>query len=225
MFDNVPSQPIPSLLREFSAPVKLNYAWSDAQLTFLMRHARNDFSRWDAAQSLLANHIRLNVARYQQQQPLSLPLHLADAFRGVLLDPALDPMLAAQILTLPSENEMAELFDIIDPLAIAAVREAMVRKLATELADEWLAVYRVNATPEYRIKHADIGKRALRNTCLYYLAFGETAQVDALVSTQYQQADNMTDALAALSSAVSAQLPACAGRGVCQCQPGSVSCR
>ncbi|MCW2479524.1 aminopeptidase N [Candidatus Symbiopectobacterium sp. NZEC135] len=207
VFDNVPSQPIPSLLREFSAPVKLNYAWSDAQLTFLMRHARNDFSRWDAAQSLLANHIRLNVARYQQHQPLSLPLHLADAFRGVLLDPALDPMLAAQILTLPSENEMAELFDIIDPLAIAAVRDAMVRTLAMELSDEWLAVYRVNATAEYRIEHADIGKRALRNTCLYYLAFGDVAQADALVSAQYQQADNMTDALAALSSAVSAQLP------------------
>lgn len=207
VFDNVPSQPIPSLLREFSAPVKLNYAWSDAQLTFLMRHARNDFSRWDAAQSLLANHIRLNVARYQQHQPLSLPLHLADAFRGVLLDPTLDPMLAAQILTLPSENEMAELFDIIDPLAIAVVREAMVRTLATELADEWLAVYHVNATAEYRIKHADIGKRALRNTCLYYLAFGEATQADALVSSQYQQADNMTDALAVLSSAVSAQLP------------------
>lgn len=207
VFDNVPSQPIPSLLREFSAPVKLNYAWSDAQLTFLMRHARNDFSRWDAAQSLLANHIRLNVARYQQHQPLSLPLHLADAFRGVLLDPALDTMLAAQILTLPSENEIAELFDIIDPLAIAAVREAMVRTLATELADEWLAVYRVNITLEYRIEHADIGKRALRNTCLYYLAFCEEAQADALVSAQYQQADNMTDALAALSSAASAQLP------------------
>ncbi|WP_291972556.1 aminopeptidase N [Candidatus Symbiopectobacterium sp.] len=207
VFDNVPSQPIPSLLREFSAPVKLNYAWSDAQLTFLMRHVRNDFSRWDAAQSLLANHIRLNVARYQQHQPLSLPLHLADAFRGILLDPVLDPMLAAQILTLPSENEIAELFEIIDPLAIAAVREAMVRTLATELADEWLAVYRVNATAEYRIEHADIGKRALRDTCLYYLAFGEVAHADALVNAQYQQADNMTDALAALSSAVSAQLP------------------
>ncbi|MBG6241446.1 MAG: aminopeptidase N [Candidatus Symbiopectobacterium sp. Dall1.0] len=207
VFDNVPSQPIPSLLREFSAPVKLNYAWSDAQLTFLMLHARNDFSRWDAAQSLLANHIRLNVARYQQHQPLSLPLHLADAFRGILLDPVLDPMLAAQILTLPSENEIAELFEIIDPLAIAAVREAMVRTLAIELADEWLAVYRVNATAEYRIEHADIGKRALRNTCLYYLAFGEVAQADALVNAQYQQADNMTDALAALSSTVSAQLP------------------
>ncbi|GAB7216004.1 hypothetical protein OS42_26150 [Dickeya oryzae] len=67
VFDEVPCQPVPSLLREFSAPVKLNYPWSDEQLTFLMRHASNAFSRWDAAQSLLANYIRLNVARHQQK--------------------------------------------------------------------------------------------------------------------------------------------------------------
>ncbi|QTF08118.1 aminopeptidase N [Brenneria izadpanahii] len=207
IFDQVPCQPIPSLLREFSAPVKLNYAWSDDQLTFLMRHASNAFSRWDAAQSLLANYIRLNVARYQQKQALSLPMHVVDAFRAILLDEKLDPMLASQILTLPSENEIAELFETIDPVAIAAVRDGMVRAMAKEMADEWLAVYRDNLLPQYRIEHEDIGKRALRNVCLYYLAFGDEAQADKLVSAQYQQADNMTDSLAALSAAVSAQLP------------------
>ncbi|MFO6427224.1 DUF3458 domain-containing protein [Escherichia coli] len=77
VFDNVYFQPVPALLCEFSAPVKLEYKWSDQQLTFLMRHARNDFSRWDAAQSLLATYIKLNVARHQQGQPLSLPVHVA----------------------------------------------------------------------------------------------------------------------------------------------------
>ena len=71
--------------------------------------------------------ISLNVARHQQKQPLSLPLHVADAFRAVLLDEKLDPALAAQIPTLPSENEIAELFATIDPEAIAAVHEAIVR--------------------------------------------------------------------------------------------------
>ncbi|MFE8149529.1 aminopeptidase N [Brenneria goodwinii] len=207
IFDRVPCQPVPSLLREFSAPVKLNYAWSDDQLTFLMRHASNAFSRWDAAQSLLANYIRLNVARYQQKQSLSLPMHVVDAFRAILLDENLDPMLASQILTLPSENEIAELFETIDPVAIAAVRDGLVRAMAKEMADEWLAVYRNNQLSQYRIEHEDIGKRALRNVCLYYLAFGDEAQADKLVSTQYQRADNMTDSLAALSAAVSAQLP------------------
>ncbi|WP_025475863.1 aminopeptidase N, partial [Yersinia pestis] len=172
-FDNVAQKPIPSLLREFSAPVKLDYPYSDQQLTFLMQHARNEFSRWDAAQSLLATYIKLNVAKYQQQQPLSLPAHVADAFRAILLDEHLDPALAAQILTLPSENEMAELFTTIDPQAISTVHEAITRCLAQELSDELLAVYVANMTPVYRIEHGDIAKRALRNTCLNYLAFGD----------------------------------------------------
>ncbi|KMV33598.1 aminopeptidase N [Franconibacter pulveris] len=207
VFDNVPCQPVPSLLREFSAPVKLEYKWSDQQLTFLMRHARNDFSRWDAAQSLLATYIKLNVARFQQQQPLSLPLHVADAFRAILLDDTIDPALAAEILTLPSQNEMAELFQTIDPLAIAAVHQALTRTLATELADEFLAVYNATKFEGYRVDHADIGKRALRNICLHYLAFGDVQLADKLVSQQYHSADNMTDALAALAAAVGAQLP------------------
>lgn len=110
--------------------MKLEYKWSDQQLTFLMRHARNDFSRWDAAQSLLATYIKLNVNRHQQGQPLSLPVHVADAFRAILLDEKIDPALAAEILTLPSANEIAELFATIDPIAISAVREALTRTLA-----------------------------------------------------------------------------------------------
>ncbi|WP_312756470.1 aminopeptidase N [Pantoea brenneri] len=207
IFDNVYFQPVPSLLREFSAPVKLDYKWSDAQLTFLMRHARNDFSRWDAAQSLLATYIRLNVARYQQGQHLSLPLHVADAFRAVLLDTDCDPALTALILTLPTENEIAELFDVIDPQAIALVRDALQRTLARELADEFFAIYNANQQSEYRVEHAAIGQRSLKNICLTYLAFGDAQLADKLVQTQYHQATNMTDALAALSAAVAAQLP------------------
>ncbi|CAI1547242.1 Aminopeptidase N [Serratia ficaria] len=208
VFDGVEHKPVPSLLREFSAPVKLDYPYSDQQLTFLMQHARNEFARWDAAQSLLATYIKLNVAKHQQKQPLSLPLHVADAFRAVLLDEQLDPALAAQILTLPSESEVAELFATIDPEAIAAVHEAIVRCLAKEMADEWLAVYYANRTDGYRVEHGEIAKRALRNVCLGYLAFGEdVALADKLVSEQYRQADNMTDSLAALAAAVAAQLP------------------
>ncbi|MCX8959777.1 aminopeptidase N [Erwinia psidii] len=207
VFDQVLSQPVPSLLREFSAPVKLDYNWSDTQLTFLMRHARNDFVRWDAAQSLLTTHIKLNVARYQQGQPFSVPLHVADAFRAVLLEENGDPALMARILSLPGENEIAELFDIIDPQAISAVRQAFVRMLASELADEWLAVWHANHTSVYRVEHVDIGKRALKNVCLNYLAFGEVALAEKWVTAQYQQADNMTDVLAAMTAAVAAQLP------------------
>lgn len=207
VFDQVPCQPVPALLREFSAPVKLRYSWTDQQLTFLMRHARNDFSRWDAAQSLLARHIELNVTRQQNQQPLVLPASVTEAFRAILLDSQIDPALAAEILTLPSQNEMAELFEIIDPQAIASVRQWLQNTLAVELADECQAAYLANHTGSYRVDHQQIGQRALRNVCLRYLAFGETGVADACVNAHYQQADNMTDTIAALSAAIAAQLP------------------
>ncbi|MBD2802286.1 aminopeptidase N [Xenorhabdus sp. M] len=208
VFDDVPSHPVPSLLREFSAPVKLDYPYSDEQLSFLMKHARNEFSRWDAAQTLLANYVKLNVSRRQKSQALELPMHVIDAFRAVLLDKNIDPALAALILTLPSENEMAELFTVIDPRAIHDVLRAMKRTLANEMADEFAAVYHSLHTGAYRVDHQDIAKRDLRNTCLYYLAFiDDRDQADKLIAAQYYQADNMTDTIAALSASVSAELP------------------
>lgn len=147
---------------------------------------------------ILCRRFKLNVVKHQQQQPLTLPLHVVDAFRALLLDEQLAPALAAQILTFPSENEMGELFATIDPEAISAVHEAIVRCLAEEMADEWLAVYHANKTDSYRVEHSDIAKRTLRNVCLGYLAFGEDmALADKRVSEQYYQADNMTDLLAA----------------------------
>ncbi|MBI6548476.1 aminopeptidase N [Xenorhabdus lircayensis] len=208
VFDGVPSQPVPSLLREFSAPVKLDYPYRDEQLSFLMKHARNEFSRWDASQALLTNYVKLNVARYQKSQPLELPMHVIDAFRAVLLDKDIDPALAALILTLPSENEMVELFTVVDPKAIHDVLGAMTQTLANEMVDEFAAVYHSIHTGAYRVDHQDIAKRDLRNTCLYYLAFiDDKEQADKLVAAQYYQADNMTDTIAALSAAVSAELP------------------
>ncbi|AWH87084.1 aminopeptidase N [Limnobaculum parvum] len=207
VFDRVPQQPIVSLLREFSAPVKLDYPYTDKQLAFLMQYSTNDFSRWDAAQMLLAKYIKENVTRLQKGGAFELPLHVIDAFRAILLSDRLDPALAALILSLPSENEMSELFDIIDPDAIHQVRGELVHCFAQEMQDEWLAVCLANKTDEYRIEHRDIAKRALSNTCLGYLAFTETEFANNLISQQYHQANNMTDALAALSAAVAAQLP------------------
>ena len=208
VFDKVWFQPTPALLCEFSAPVKLHYQWSDAQLTFLMQHARNAFTRWDAAQSLLAIYLKLNVSRFAQQQPLSVPRHVVDAFRAVLVDESIDPALKAQIFTLPSENEIAEWFEIIHPTAIAAVRASLLQLLATALVKELKVAYQDNLCVEYRVEEQDIGKRALKNIALSYLVFADATLGEELAVNQYQSANNMTDALAAISSAVAAQLPA-----------------
>ncbi|MBT0726937.1 aminopeptidase N [Rosenbergiella australiborealis] len=208
VFDKVWFQPTPALLCEFSAPVKLHYQWSDSQLTFLMQHARNAFSRWDAAQSLLAIYLKLNISRFAQQQALSVPRHVVDAFSAVLTDEMIDPALKAQIFTLPSENEIAEWFEVINPTAIAAVRASLQQLLATALADELKAAYQQNQCEHYQVTEEDIGKRALKNVALSYLVFSDPQLGEQLTVTQYHNANNMTDALAAISSAVAAQLPA-----------------
>ena len=207
VFDEVTSRPVPSLLREFSAPVKLDYNYTDEQLAFLMQHASNEFARWDAAQQLINNYVKINVAHYQNGETLVLPEPVVDAFRGVLLSDSIDPALVALILTLPSENELAELFTVIDPVAIHEVVNFIHHHLAVEMHDELLTVYRSINIDDYRVDHQDIAKRSLRNICLQYLAAGDDSELaNKLVLEQYQSADNMTDSLAALTAANESQL-------------------
>ncbi|MBN6362240.1 aminopeptidase N [Providencia huaxiensis] len=208
VFDEVTSRPVPSLLREFSAPVKLDYNYTDEQLAFLMQHASNEFARWDAAQQLINNYVKINVAYYQKGETLVLPEPVVDAFRGVLLSDSIDPALVALILTLPSENELAELFTVIDPVAIHEVVNFIHHHLAVEMHDELLSVYRSINIDGYRVDHQDIAKRSLRNICLQYLAAGDDSELaNKLVLEQYQSADNMTDSLAALTAANESLLP------------------
>ncbi|NAZ98428.1 aminopeptidase N [Vibrio toranzoniae] len=205
VFENVSEQPIPSLLREFSAPVKLEYDYSDEELIFLMVNARNEFSRWDAGQMLLAKYIRSNIKKVQQGQEFELSSSVVDAFRGVLLSDSLEPAFIAEMLSLPSHNEVSGWYERVDIDAIALVLNSMKVTLATELEDELSAVYHSHALSDYMIDHDSIGKRTLRKVCLSYLA--HTAQGNDLVVAMYQQANNMTDTMAAMGAANSAQLP------------------
>ncbi|WBA19077.1 MULTISPECIES: aminopeptidase N [Salinivibrio] len=205
IFDEVDEQPVLSLLREFSAPVKLDHDYQDDELAFLLQHARNDFARWDAGQSLLAKHIKANVARVQNEQPIDVPLSVIDAFRGVLLSDNTDPALIAEVLNLPSETEVAGWFDTVDVDAIHQVMAAFKQQFADHMVDEFDAVYRQYAQPEYQITHKAIGERALRNTCLSYLAHTENGNTH--VERHYHAANNMTDTMAALNAANNAQLP------------------
>ncbi|KXF80631.1 aminopeptidase N [Enterovibrio coralii] len=204
VFENVSEKPVISMLREFSAPVKLNFDYSDEELAFLMVHARNEFARWDAGQMLLAKHIKQNVARIQQGEAFVLPGDVVDAFRGVLLDGKLDSALIAEVLTLPSENEIGGWFDVVDVDAINTVRTAIKHRFATDLSDELSAVYHTLNQEDYSIEHDAIGKRSLRNVCLGYLAHIENG--NDLVQAHFDGANNMTDTAAALGAANHAEL-------------------
>ncbi|VEI78145.1 Aminopeptidase N [Mannheimia haemolytica] len=203
-FHNVTQRPVPALLCDFSAPVRLDYNYTTEQLLTLLKHAENDFVRWDAAQMLYTNELRENLSRYQQQQPLNFSEGLVNALTFVLDNSASSPELTALTLTLPKETEFAESFKTIDPQGIAVVREFMQHSIAHALQDKLLAVYHQNQCGEYQVVAEDIAKRALRNACLSYLAFTDLG--NALVHKHYNNADNMTDTLAALQAATKAQL-------------------
>ncbi|EJD0682169.1 aminopeptidase N [Vibrio parahaemolyticus] len=204
VFENVAEQPVPSLLREFSAPVKLEYDYSDAELIFLMKHATNDFARWDASQMLLAKYIRQNVNNVQTGSEVQLSEDLIDAFRGVLLDENLEPAFIAQVFSLPSINEITGWYKQIDVDAVDTVLNSITVSLSAALEDELSATYHTLKQAEYTIDHAAIAKRALRNQCLQFLA--HTDKGNTLVKAQYEAANNMTDTIAAMSAANSAQL-------------------
>ncbi|WP_261858326.1 aminopeptidase N [Photobacterium sanguinicancri] len=203
-FDNVNEQPVISLLREFSAPVVLEYDYSDEELVFLMVHARNEFARWDAGQILLAKYIRDNVTNVQNGKAVEFPDSVVDAFRGALLDENLDPAFIAEMLTLPSENEIAGWYKCVDVDAINQVVGEIQKILAIEMEDELSAIYHSLAQTSYTIEHDAMAKRALRNRCLSYLACTEKG--NDLVAEQYQASDNMTDTMAAMAAANNAEL-------------------
>ncbi|MGX3066728.1 aminopeptidase N [Ursidibacter arcticus] len=204
-FHNVPQRPVPALLCDFSAPVRIDYNYTTEQLSTLLKYAENDFVRWDAAQTLFINELKANLTRHQQGLAMSFSPELLDGLTLVLENANQDPELAALTLTLPKETEFAESFKVIDPAGIAVVRDFMQHQIAEALKDRFLVTYNQNKLTGYRVDAEDMAKRALRNVCLSYLAFTDVG--NTLVHKHYHQADNMTDTLAALSAATKAQLP------------------
>lgn len=204
-FEQVPSRPVPALLQGFSAPVKLEYDYSDEQLSLLARASIDEFVRWDAVQTLVNQTVKHNVELCLRRQPAVLPRSLVDIFRTTLEDAGLDRALKAEMLTLPDPASLLELFEQVDITVLAEVRRRLARDLAEALTPCWRQAYQDNLTPEYRIDHQDMARRALKNVALGYLALAGEAQ---WVERQYAAADNMTDTLAAMRAAVRAGLEA-----------------
>ncbi|MCX4024943.1 aminopeptidase N [Endozoicomonas sp. SM1973] len=203
-FKNIAQQPLPSLLRGFSAPVKVKYPYSRDQLLFLASHDSDGFNRWEAGQQLAVDILEELAEKARKNQSLTLDDRLIQAYRAVLQDEQLDPAVAAKMLALPSEGYLAEQAETIYPLAIHQAREFAKQQLAEALSEDWLAVYqRLQSDKAYQPTAADIAERSLKNTCLSYLSqLGE--QQLALLEKQYQTATNMTDKYAALSCLVNA---------------------
>ncbi|HEX7045269.1 MAG TPA: aminopeptidase N [Burkholderiales bacterium] len=200
VFVNVPARPVPSIARNFSAPVHVKYAYDEAALAHLMAHDSDPFNRWEAGQRLATAVILRGVEDHRAGRALQVPQSFIDAFARVLATADADPAYAAEALTLPSEHYLAEQMEEVDADALHAVRVGLARVLAERLYDALLAAYRRHEVDgPYRPDAESAGKRALRNLCLAYLM--ETGIKDAcdLVYAHFRRADNMTDSFAALA--------------------------
>jgi aminopeptidase N len=199
-FVDLPARPVPSLLRGFSAPVKLKDVPLD-RLKFLAVHDTEPFARWEAGQQVATTILLDRVAGHQRgEAPVPLDPDLVAAMRRILADADRDPAFVAEALTLPSEAFLADQLAVVDVEAIHAARESARTVLGQTLAAEFAAAYRelVDAGP-YSIDGRSIGRRALRNACLSYLAAGDPEKGAALAMAQFEAGRNMTDVLAALT--------------------------
>ncbi len=201
VFDGVAERPIPSLLRGFSAPVRLQYDYDRTALCALMSRDEDGFVRWDAAQKLAVQVIEEVQAKLGAGQSPSTDLLLVGACENLLEDTRLDPAMVAAMLELPGENTLAELAAQgpgADVDGIHAARTAVKDALSKALAESFNRRYRSLAVSDsYAPTARQIAARGLRNVCLDYLAFLSPDGV-ALATAQLASADNLTDRLAAL---------------------------
>jgi aminopeptidase N len=199
-FIAIPEKPVISLLRNFSAPVKISCDYADTELRFLLAHDSDAFSRWEAGQRLACRLILGLVAVYQAGGVLQLVPQAAAPYRAILADNQLaDRTFVNQLLTLPGENYLAEQMAMIDVEAVHHAREFVRRNLAGELRPQLLAAYHEHAEHgSYQYEAAAVGRRRLKNLCLdYLLSLGEEEGV-VLALGQFREAGNMTDTLGAL---------------------------
>jgi aminopeptidase N len=205
-FIHVSQQPVPSLLRGFSAPVNLHFDYTDADLTHLMAHDSDSFNRWEAGQRLALNLLLRSTGEFRSGRAPRFPDTFVKAFGRVLADAPDDPAFAAEALGLPSEGYIAEQMDEIDPDAIHSVRRSLRRHIAVALQGELLAVYGTYAARQpFSPDARSAGLRALRNLCLGYLMELDDARIHALCIEQFDSANNMTDSMAALSALANAE--------------------
>ena len=207
-FTALDEEPIPALLRGFSAPVKLDYPYRHEQLALLMAHEPDPFCRWEAGQRMAVQIILGLVAGWQKGAKLILDPAFADAFRSTLTSGHQDRAFLSEALTLPSEKYLAELVTVVDPAAIHGARQFVIRTLAGLFTAEFMALRSSCLSQQhYAPDDGRSGDRRLANLCLAYLTCsGGQSGID-LCLEQYLRADNMTDTIGALTPLASCDCP------------------
>jgi len=205
-FEDICSEPVPSLLRGFSAPVKLDFAYDSEQLCFLMQHDSDGFNRFEAAQQLSLNALQALIRQQQNGAAMQLDARLTSALQTVLADKTLDAAMVAEMLSLPSEAWLVELAEVADIDAIHHARKYAQQQLANALyALLWSRYQQLRETSRntpFAASAEHFARRALQNTALGYLMQREDEPVLAACLEQFERSDNLTERLVALAALV-----------------------
>jgi aminopeptidase N len=200
VFVDVAQAPVPSILRGYSAPVVLRHDYGDAELTHLMAHDRDPFNRWEAGQALATRIVLAGVEAIRAGREMTVPAAFIEALGRVLTDGARDPAFAAACLELPGERILAEQMAVVDPDAIHAARKHLVLEVARRYRTRFEGAFRHFAVPgAYSPDAVVAGRRALRNAALSYIMAVDDSTARALTFLEFRRAENMTDAMAALT--------------------------
>jgi aminopeptidase N len=210
VFRGIESPPTPSLLRGFSAPVKLVYNYSRDDLTFLMSNDSDGFNRWEAGQRLAVDVIQEMVEQIEAGATPSVDERLVSAFDVNLTqalnghrDPALDKAMIAHMLVLPAESYLIQLSELANIDAIHQARNIVRNVIAKKLGGLLLSVYKLNQKKgSYEANAGQIAERSLKNVALAYLMQPDDTEMVQLCVDQFTAANNMTDTSAALRSLV-----------------------
>ena len=194
---------VPSLLRGFSAPVHLNYPYSDDDLLLLLAHESDAFTRWEAAQTLYRRAVAANLAALSDG--VELPKHekLLAAVEKVISDDLLDNAFKALLLGVPSEAELWDGAENIDPLRYHQAREALLDTLAAHFLPKWHELNRQAAKQEnqsYEYSPETAGWRTLRNVCRAFVLRADPAHIETVAEKYGEMAQNMTHEWGILSA-------------------------
>ncbi|WP_417790493.1 aminopeptidase N [Terasakiella pusilla] len=208
IFEGIAEEPVVSLNRGFSAPIRLKAPYTQDQLAFLMANDSDEFARWEAAQTYATDLLLSMIATLQKEKTITQDSRFIEALKTTLNDPALDPDYIALSLQLPTEGYLAEQMDVVDVDAIHQAREILRLFIARDLKDDLLAKFRdLRSDSPYSPDAKSAGERALKNICLAYLGELNDPAFLALITAQYHNANNMTDRMAALSILANTDVP------------------
>ena len=199
-FAGVNAKPVPSLLHNFSAPVRLHYLYTNEQLAHIVQYSPDDFARWDASQKLYSDNIH-KLAALDQAPQLTDIAELLAALKPIVSNVSLSAALKAEMLTLPSFETLSQQVETLDIDRLYQARKFVLSAVAFAFVESWQTMYQPMTGSVYQYEPSQVERRKLNNLSLKYLQIARHPGISELIIKQFELANNMTDSLSALAAA------------------------